>query len=82
MSVCAAITMIGKCNRMSELLKRCISLTGETSVVAAIALGCAAYANEYVKDIPQSLLDGLENGQYGRDYLIKLDNQLKNLIKR
>jgi Zn-dependent protease with chaperone function len=44
--------------------------------VATIALAAASRSAEYVADLPGVLLEGLENGAYGRDYLAALDGRL------
>lgn len=76
MSVRAAITAISRNDKLSELLKDCIAFTGDVDTVAAIALACVAHSREYENDLPQHLTDTLENDQYGRDYLIDLNQKL------
>jgi len=44
--------------------------------VAAIAMGLASLSAEYVSDIPATLVEGLEDGEYGRSYLQALDARL------
>lgn len=58
------------------LLRACVAFGGDTDSVAAIALGLASLADEFVDDLPPSLVDGLENGAYGRDWLRALDDRL------
>lgn len=77
MAVRAAITAISECDSMSSLLKRCISFTGDVDTVATIALAAATYCPEIKQDLDPVLFDTLENGTYGRDYLLQLDEQLK-----
>lgn len=81
MSVRAAITAIKRNDKLSDLLKDCISFTGDTDTVATIAIAAASCSAEYEKDIPQYLIDTLENGIYGREYLSKLNNKLFELNK-
>ena len=76
MSVRAAITAIQRNDSLSELLKDCISFTGDVDTVATIALAGASHSRTHKNDLPQHLIDSLENGTYGRDYLQKLDAQL------
>jgi ADP-ribosyl-[dinitrogen reductase] hydrolase len=64
---------------MSDLLKDCIAFKGDVDTVATIALGAAAHSKEVIQDIPQHLIDTLENGTYGRDYLVQLDKNLLDL---
>lgn len=81
MSVRAAITAVMRNDSLSELLKDCIAFTGDVDTVGAIALAAAAHSEEITQDLPNHLIDGLENGTYGRDYIIKLDKQLMALYK-
>ena len=41
-----------------------------------MAMGIASVSDEIIKDLPQHLHDDLENGTYGRDYLMMLDYKL------
>lgn len=75
----AAITAIARNQTMSALLQDCIAFTGDVDTVAAIALA-AASSSEIVQDIPQHLIDSLENKTYGKDYIINLDRQLMSLV--
>jgi ADP-ribosylglycohydrolase len=79
MSVRAAITAVMRNDRLSELLKDCIAFTGDVDTVAAIALAAASCSEEIAKDLPYCLISGLENGNYGRDYIIDLDRKLMSL---
>ncbi len=80
MSVRAAITTLRSFSRMSDILRACIAYTGDVDTVATIALGVASCSAEVEQDIPDSLLAGLENGAFGRDYLMKLDRQLQLFV--
>ena len=73
----AAIYVVRTSHSQSEILKRSIDLTGDVDTVAAIACGAAALCDEIEQDIPTHLIDQLENGTYGRDYLIELDRRLE-----
>ncbi len=73
MAVRAAITAITESNSMSDLLKRCIAFTGDVDTVATIAMAAATYCGEIKKDLSGKLVIGLEDGTYGRNYLIALD---------
>lgn len=76
MSVMAAITAIKESSKMTELLKKCISFTGDVDTVAAIAMSAGSFSEEIAQDLPKDLFLKLENDQYGKDYLIQLDNKL------
>ncbi|WP_414570777.1 ADP-ribosylglycohydrolase family protein [Nostoc sp. CCY 9925] len=80
MSVRAAITAVMRNDSMSQLLQDCIAFTGDVDTVAAIALAAGSCSEEITQDIPNHLVAGLENGAYGRDYLIGLDRQLMSLV--
>lgn len=80
MSARAAITAVMRNDSLSELLKDCIAFTGDVDTVAAIALAAASCSDEIAQDLPEHLIAGLENGQYGRDYIIALDKKLLSLV--
>ena len=81
MSVNAAVTAIKECNSISEILKKCVDFTGDVDTVATIALAGASCSREINQDLPQNLINGLENEVYGRDYIIGLDKKLKLKFK-
>ncbi|KKN37560.1 hypothetical protein LCGC14_0762450 [marine sediment metagenome] len=82
MSVHAALTAVRNNLKLSDLLRACINFTGDTDTVATIALGAASCSSEYTNDLPQVLIDRLENGKYGRDYLETLDVELEKHVER
>ena len=65
----AAITAVVRNARLTDLLKDCIAFTGDVDTVATIALAAGSCSAEYEQDLPASLLQGSENGAYGRDHL-------------
>jgi ADP-ribosylglycohydrolase len=76
MSVRAAITAVRRNRRLSDLLRDCVAFTGDVDTVAAVGLAAASCSREYEQDLPESLVRTLENGPYGRDYLVDLDRRL------
>jgi ADP-ribosylglycohydrolase len=82
MSVRAAITAVMRNDSMSALLQDCIAFTGDVDTVAAIALAAASSSQEISQDIPSHLVTALENGIYGKDYIIELDKQLMSLVSK
>jgi ADP-ribosyl-[dinitrogen reductase] hydrolase len=76
MSVGAAITAVARNDRLSSLLVDCVAFTGDVDTVAAIALAAASCSREYEPDLPENLVLTLEDGPYGRGYLIDLDRRL------
>lgn len=76
MSVRAALTVLAECRSLSEMLRASVAFTGDVDTVATIALAAGARSAEIVQDLPAALVDGLEDGTYGRRYLADLDAQL------
>ncbi len=76
MSVKAAVTAVMRNDSMSSILKDCVAFTGDVDTVATIALGVASLSKEVKQDLPMHLFDDLENGTYGRDYIVGLDQKL------
>ncbi len=79
MSVRAAITAIQNSDYMSDLLKNCVSYTGDVDTVAAIALAGGSVCKEIRDDLPSWLFSGLEDGIYGRTYIESLDKKIKEI---
>lgn len=82
MSVTAALTAVTRNDSMSKLLRYCINFGGDVDTVASIALAAASNSREVEQDLPQHLIDTLENGTYGRDYIEALDRRLMAMVKR
>jgi len=76
MSVAAALTAISQSENMSQLLQMCIAFTGDVDTVATIAMSAACWSPEITKNLPKFLREDLQNGPYGRDYIIRLDKRL------
>ncbi|WNV86944.1 ADP-ribosylglycohydrolase family protein [Umezawaea sp. Da 62-37] len=76
MSVRAAVTALASTTSMSALLRACVAFTGDVDTVATIALAAASRSTEITQDLPGVLLEGLERGPYGYDYLADLDTRL------
>jgi ADP-ribosylglycohydrolase len=75
--VSAAITAVMEEDSLSEVLKRSIDFGGDVDTVATIAMAAASCSKEIEKDIPDNLINGLENDKFGRDYLNSLDIELE-----
>lgn len=81
----AAISAVMRHSSMAECLMECIGYTGDVDSVAAMAMGiasCIPTAHEMANDLPKNLYEGLENGEYGLNYLRELDRKLLTHIKR
>ncbi len=76
MSVRSAITAIQEHDSLSEMLIACVNYLGDVDTVATIALGVASLCPQIDQDLPQVLLDQLEDGPFGREYLLELDEKL------
>jgi ADP-ribosylglycohydrolase len=76
-TVAAAVTAIVYNDSLTDVLKTCVGFGGDTDTVATIAMAAASFCKEIEQDLPQSLSDGLENEEYGLDYLRRLDLRLR-----
>ncbi|WP_158852027.1 ADP-ribosylglycohydrolase family protein [Saccharothrix deserti] len=76
MSVRAALTALSGGGSLSAVLRACVAFTGDVDTVATVALAAASRSDEIRADLPPVLVDGLENGPFGRDHLARLDAQL------
>jgi ADP-ribosylglycohydrolase len=76
MSVRAAITAIQAHDTLADILKACVAFSGDVDTVSAIALSAASCCPTIGKVLPRGLVDGLEAGPYGGQYLRKLDRDL------
>lgn len=74
-TVSAALTYLLKHSSLSELLKSCINLGGDTDSVAAIAVGLATCFMEYKKDLPIQLYNNLNEDKYGISFLLDLESK-------
>lgn len=72
----AAVTALSAATGMADLLRMCVSYTGDVDTVAAIALAAASRSSAVAADLPAVLVTGLENGDYGRSYLERVDAAL------
>ena len=82
MSVRAAITSILKNDSLARVLRSCVAWGGDTDTVATIALAAASCCREIDNDLPEALLNGLESGAFGREFLADLDRQLMKTFVR
>ncbi len=73
----AAARAVEEQGSMSSILKQCVDYGGDTDTVAAIALAAASQSDRIEQDLPDHLIEGLENGPYGFDFLTDLDARLE-----
>tara|TARA_R110001583_G_scaffold22377_7_gene84034 strand:- start:36081 stop:36926 length:846 start_codon:yes stop_codon:yes gene_type:complete len=72
----AVLTVLSHSDSLTEVLDKAISLGGDTDSVASIACGIAFFSDEYAKDFPAFLEQDIENGPYGKDFLILLNQKV------
>lgn len=75
----AALTAILEHDNQADMLRWIVNLRGDVDTVAAIALSAAStplMGGPVTENLPDVLVAELENGPYGRDYLIDLDLKL------
>ncbi len=80
--VLAAMTAIVEHDSMEAVLKACVDFTGDVDTVAAIAGPAASFSDEIDQSLPAVLLDNLEDGNFGRDYLDGIDDKLLDRFPR
>lgn len=78
----AALTAVMQATSLRNLLIRSVAFTGDVDTVAAIAMGAGWGYPDLEDDLPQALWDGLENGPYGRDWIVTLDARLQERYPR
>jgi ADP-ribosyl-[dinitrogen reductase] hydrolase len=72
----AALKVLLSTRSLTGILTGAVDIGGDTDTVAAIAMAPASVSSEFSRDLPESLISGLENGTYGRDYLASTDQFL------
>lgn len=78
----AAIDVIRSSESFSDAILQAVQLGGDTDTVAAIVGGIASLDRHMVYDLPRTLLDNLEDGAYGRTYLMEIDRRLLSKYPR
>lgn len=77
----AAITAAAAHRSMRDLLRACVAYGGDVDTVATIALAAASWSDSYAQDLPEVLIDGLEQGPHGAGFLRELDHQMIGLCQ-
>ena len=77
----AALIAVIQSPKMTEVLKRSVNFGGDTDTIATIAMGIASQCPEIENDIPYGLIEHLEHGTYGYDYLKNVDAVLMQFAK-
>lgn len=76
MSVRAALTAPIPGHILIEILRTAVAFTGDVDTVATFALAAGSRSPQIEQDLRRVLVNGLENGAFGRDYLRDLDARL------
>ncbi|MFD1601381.1 ADP-ribosylglycohydrolase family protein [Flavobacterium artemisiae] len=72
----AVIKIVSEADSMKDCLKKGIDFGGDTDTVAALCMAILSQKENCEKTLPSFLYDELENGSYGKDFLINLDLKL------
>lgn len=72
----AVIKIVSEADSMRDCLKNGIDFGGDTDTVAALCMAILSQKKDCEKTLPKFLYDDLENGPYGKDFLIGLDRRL------
>jgi ADP-ribosylglycohydrolase len=80
----AALHAVEQHDNLADILKASVQYGGDTDTVGAIAMAMGSVSEEVEQNLPQNLIDGLENKprQYGRDYLVYVDKLLLEAYPR
>lgn len=73
----AVLKLIENETDMKRCLKIGIDYGGDTDTVAALSMAILSLKPNHIDNLPKFLFDELENGVYGRDYLMKIDSLLR-----
>lgn len=74
-------TIVGS-HSLSDVLKMAVDWRGDVDTVAAVAMAVASCSIDILRDIPSPIVAGLEDGPFGRRYLVALDEQLVEFASR
>lgn len=77
----AVFRLLEDCHSLTEIMRKAVDMMGDTDSVAALAVGIASCSADYEEDLPQHLIDGLDEGE-GKDFLTRIDLDLEELILR
>lgn len=76
------IEIITTYDDLTSMLRAAVEMGGDTDSVAAASLAIASCSKEVEQKLPARLVTGLENGDYGRDFLVAIDDQLAAYAER
>ena len=76
-TVAAVMHTLNHYNTATEILRESVLLGGDTDSVASLSLGLYAIKHS-ISDLPKQLFTNLNNEIEGKDYLLKLGNELED----
>jgi ADP-ribosyl-[dinitrogen reductase] hydrolase len=78
----AVMHIVSEQNSLKDCLKYSIDFGGDTDTVASLCLAILSQKKGVKHDLPDFLFDELENGAFGRDYLIGLYKKLNDKFSK
>jgi len=80
-TVNTVISLVLEYNSLAQCLKEAVNLGGDTDTVASLAISLLSLDSDSQKDLPIWMYEKLEDNTFGKEYLIKLDEQLLQLVQ-
>ena len=77
----ALLTILKNNRNARDVLQNSVNFCGDVDTVASLGLGLASLSDEIEQSLPIFLYDNLENGKFGRDYIVKKANSLMALAR-
>lgn len=78
-TVNAILSVLKSAESLKGVLTNSVAFTGDVDTVAAVALGIAKASNLYADDLPNFLYEEIEDGQYGKQYLLSQTRKISIL---
>ena len=78
----SAIFALENTSSLADLMVECVSYTGDVDTNAAVACAAGSCSKEIGQDLPSSLTNKFENGEFGSDFLQLLDQKLEQKFPR
>ncbi|SMF03969.1 ADP-ribosylglycohydrolase [Alteromonadaceae bacterium Bs31] len=75
-TVNALLTVLKSSETLKEILLASVAFGGDVDTVAAVGLGIGSVSNDYSSGLPTFLYEQLENGRYGKTYLLEMGMKL------
>lgn len=78
-TVNAILSVLKSSESLKGVLTNSVAFTGDVDTVAAVAFGIAKASNLYADDLPNFLYEEIEDGQYGKQYLLSQTRKISIL---